>query len=142
MTDPETIRYEAPTGATSGAPSSSGTGVPPSAEGTPPSAEGAPPSAPTGATSGATTGAPPGAGMGAPASPPPPPPAWRPPPSDPGRNAWLIIGVIIVIVGAWFFATRTLGLELPRLDWGQLWPVLLILLGAWIVLSAFRQRTR
>jgi len=80
------------------------------------------------------------------ATPPPPaataPPAWRPPASDSGRNASLIFGAIILILGVWFFATNTLGLDLPDLDWGQLWPVILIAIGAWIVLTAMRQRAR
>jgi hypothetical protein len=42
----------------------------------------------------------------------------------------------------WFFATNTLGLDLPDLDWGQLWPLILIAIGAWIVLAAMRQRAR
>jgi hypothetical protein len=71
-----------------------------------------------------------------------PPPAWRPPASDSGRNASLIFGAIILILGVWFFATNPLGPDLPDLDWGQLWPVILIAIGAWIVLTAMRQRAR
>ena len=70
---------------------------------------------------------------------PPPAPAWRPPPADHGHNASLILGVIVLIIGAWFFATRTLGLDLPDFDWGQLWPVILIVVGGWIVYSSFRR---
>ena len=44
--------------------------------------------------------------------------------------------MILVVIGLWFFATTTLGLDLPRVDWGALWPLLLIGLGAWIVLGA------
>jgi len=73
---------------------------------------------------------------------PPPPSPWRPPPSDGGRSAALVFGVIILLVGLWFFATHTLGLDLPRLDWDQLWPIALIVVGGWIVLNAMRQRTR
>jgi hypothetical protein len=75
-------------------------------------------------------------------APPPatPPPAWRPPPADHGRNVSLVFGVIVLLVGLWFFAGRTLGLDLPDLDWGQLWPVILIGLGAWMTLNAVRQR--
>jgi uncharacterized integral membrane protein len=80
------------------------------------------------------------------ATPPPPPAtppsAWRPPASDSGRNASLIFGAVILILGVWFFATNTLGLDLPDLDWGQLWPLILIAIGAWIVLTAMRQRAR
>ncbi len=90
--------------------------------------------------------APPPPPLVAPAAPPPPagPPAssWRPPQSDSGRNASLVFGVIILIIGAWFFATRTLGLDLPDFDWGALWPLILIGIGAWIVLGALRQRSR
>lgn len=71
--------------------------------------------------------------------PPPPQPAWRPPPADHGRNASLIFGVIVLVVGLWFFASRTLGLDLPDIEWSQLWPLLLIGLGAWIVLGAVRR---
>jgi hypothetical protein len=70
-------------------------------------------------------------------APPPPPPAWRPPPrTDRDRAGPLIIGVIILVVGLWFFATQTLGLDLPRLDWSRLWPLILIVVGIWIVLRA------
>jgi len=68
-----------------------------------------------------------------------PPPAWQPPPADHGGGAPLILGIIILAIGAWFFATQTLGLDLPDLDWGQLWPVILIVLGGWIVYSSVRR---
>jgi hypothetical protein len=76
----------------------------------------------------------------APSTPPsPPPPAWQPPPADHGRNAPMIIGVIILLVGLWYFGTTTLGLDLPRLDWGQSWPLILIAVGGWVV---YRSMTR
>ena len=77
-----------------------------------------------------------------PTPPPPsqtPPPAWQPPPADHGGSASLILGIIVLAIGAWFFATRTLGLDLPDLDWGQLWPVILIVLGGWIVYASMRR---
>ena len=76
------------------------------------------------------------------APPSPTQPDWRPPPHDRGRNASLVFGVIIVVLGLWFFATQTLGLDLPRLDWDQLWPIVLIAIGGLIVLNAMRRRTR
>ena len=72
-------------------------------------------------------------------SPPPPARSWRPPPADHGRSASLVFGAIILIVGLWFFASRTLGLDLPEISWSQLWPVILIVIGGWIV---FRSLTR
>ena len=72
------------------------------------------------------------------APPPPPQPTWRPP-ADRGGSASLIFGVIILVIGLWFFATKTLGLDLPDIEWGTLWPLLLIGLGAWIVFGAMRR---
>lgn len=70
----------------------------------------------------------------------PPPPAWRPPQADHGRNASLVFGIIVVVVGVWFFASETLGLDLPELDWDQLWPIFLIGLGAWVVIGSLNRR--
>lgn len=98
-----------------------------------PPSSGSDPSAPS-------TPPPPSSGTSTP--PPPPAPAWRPPTSDSGRTASLIVGAIILVVGLWFFATRTLGLDLPEIDWGSLWPLVLIGLGAWILVTAMRQRSR
>lgn len=71
---------------------------------------------------------------------PPPPPAWRPSHDDRGRSASLFFGVITLLVGLWFFASQTLGLDLPLLDWDQLWPIVVIAVGAWIVLGSIRRR--
>ena len=103
-------------------------GTPPA--GTPPLGSPPPVTPPSG-----TTATPP------PATPPPSPPqpAWRPPPADHGRTASLVFGLIILLVGLWFFGSRTLGLDMPDIEWGQLWPLLLIGLGAWIVYSAMRR---
>ena len=83
---------------------------------------------------------PPGGAPGWTTPPPSPPPAWRPPPADRGRNGSLVFGAILLAVGLWFFATRTLGLDLPDLDWGRLWPIILIVIGGWVVLNSARQR--
>lgn len=76
----------------------------------------------------------------------PPAPARTPPPpsrsSDPGRMASIIFGVIILAVGLWFFADLTLGLELPTIRWSQFWPVILIVIGGWIVLGTVRRNGR
>jgi hypothetical protein len=124
VTDADTTRTPAPppsgTSAGDGAPASAGDSAAPRPD---------------------TTGSPPPPPQGPPPQA-PPPSAWRPPASDSGRSASLIFGAIILIIGVWFFATNTLGLDLPDLDWGQLWPVILIAIGAWIVLTAMRQRAR
>lgn len=74
-----------------------------------------------------------------PQAPPPPAPAWQPPPADHGRGISLVFGVIILVIGLWYFATRTLGLDLPDLDWGNLWPLILIGLGVWVVYRSMRR---
>jgi hypothetical protein len=68
-----------------------------------------------------------------------PPPAIPPEPT-PGRPAAdgprygsIIIGLIILGVGLWYFAERTLGLDLPRLDADQLWPIVVIGFGVWLI---------
>jgi len=64
----------------------------------------------------------------------------RPPGSDPGRLGTIVFGVVIIAIGLWFFAERTLGLDLPRIEWRALWPLALIAIGAWIVLGARNRR--
>ena len=61
-------------------------------------------------------------------------------PGGSGRTATVVSGLILVAIGLWFFADQTLGLEMPRLRWSELWPVVLILLGAWILFSSMRRR--
>jgi hypothetical protein len=53
-----------------------------------------------------------------------------------------VFGGILVALGLWFFADQTLGLDMPRLDWGDLWPLIIIGIGAWIVLSSVGRRDR
>ena len=85
---------------------------------------------------------------------PPPPGAsgWAPPAitartprasgRDPGRTASLLLGLILVALGLWFFAQYTLGLDLPTVRWSQLWPLILILIGGWILLGSMRRGSR
>ena len=77
----------------------------------------------------------------APATPPPlaPVPTWRMRRDHPGRTGTIVFGVILAAIGLWFFADQTLGLEMPRLRWSELWPILLIGLGAWIVFGSLRR---
>ena len=76
--------------------------------------------------------------------PPPPPPAIPPEPAPPlpradgPRYGSIILGLVILAVGLWYFADRTLGLDLPRLDADQLWPLVVIALGAWLIVRPHR----
>lgn len=69
----------------------------------------------------------------------PPPPDWRSERTREGRGPSLLFGLILVAVGLWFFAEQTLGLDLPTLRWNQIWPVILIVIGAWVLLGARRR---
>ena len=81
----------------------------------------------------------------APVAPSTPPPPMAPPAArsrrreDAGRSGSIFFGVILVAIGLWFFADQTLGLEMPRLRWSELWPILLVGLGAWIVFGSLRR---
>ena len=59
---------------------------------------------------------------------------------DNRRSTSLIVGVILLAIGLWYFADRTLGLALPRLNWNDLWPIALILVGAWIIAGPYLRR--
>ena len=71
----------------------------------------------------------------------PPAPAWRTRHHDSGRTGTIVFGVVLVAIGLWFFADQTLGLDMPRLSWSDLWPILIIALGGWIVLGSLRRGT-
>ncbi len=84
-----------------------------------------------------------------PASPPPnaspTPPVATPPrreDRDHGRTASILFGLVFLGLGLWFFVEHTLGYELPRIRWSQIWPVALIVIGLWVVLGAMRRGSR
>jgi hypothetical protein len=85
----------------------------------------------------------------APSAPPPAAPVAATPPSAPmwrsrdtdGRTGTIVFGVILVAIGLWFFGDQTLGLDMPALSWSDLWPILIIALGGWIVLGSMRRDT-
>ncbi len=82
--------------------------------------------------------------FGAPPPPPPPPPAWthhRRRGGDPARTSSILFGLIVLGIGIWFFASETLGLDMPVIRWREAWPVILILVGAWLVLGTLRRRS-
>jgi hypothetical protein len=74
--------------------------------------------------------------MPPPAIPPEPEPA--PPVTDGPRYGSIIVGLVVVAVGLWYLADRTLGLDLPDLEADQLWPIAVIAFGAWLILRPRR----
>lgn len=57
---------------------------------------------------------------------------------DTGAIVW---GAILPAVGAWFFLDQTLGIRLPSVDWRELWPVILIVVGVVVIVQGMRRRT-
>jgi phage shock protein C len=55
----------------------------------------------------------------------------------PSTNPGLLVGVGLVLLGAWFLARE----YLPPIDWSLVWPVLLIGVGALILLTTARNRS-
>jgi hypothetical protein len=47
----------------------------------------------------------------------------------------VLIGLIILGVGVYYFLDQTLGIALPELNWDKVWPLFIIALGAGIVFS-------
>ena len=103
----------------------------PSAVGSPPAPPAAPPSPAPDASPVAAEPPPP--------SQPWPPPSWRSRGGDSGIGT-IVFGAILLVIGLWFFADQTLELDMPDLRWSQLWPLLLIGIGAWIAIGSMRRR--
>ena len=61
---------------------------------------------------------------------------------DHGRTASILFGLVVLGLGLWFFAEHTLGYELPRIQWSQVWPITLIAIGLWVVLGSMRRGSR
>jgi uncharacterized membrane protein len=88
------------------------------------------------------------------ASPPTPdrPPStdWREPPWFPPRDqarrerrpniGALVVGLVILAIGVYYLLDRTLGIAMPPIHWGSLWPIFLVILGGLILLRSIERR--
>ena len=52
----------------------------------------------------------------------------------------LVFGGILLAVGIYYLLQRTLGLDIPDLNWDQLWPLAVILLGGAILYGNWTRR--
>ena len=65
---------------------------------------------------------------------------------DPGVKSNLTLlgrfwGLVLLAVGAWLFAGVTLGYDLPSIPVRDLWPLLLIVLGGFVLVRGLARRT-
>lgn len=53
----------------------------------------------------------------------------------------IVVGLIFLAIGGWYFLEQTIGIEMPRIVWREIWPVLLIALGAFMIVRSLGRRT-
>jgi hypothetical protein len=51
----------------------------------------------------------------------------------------IVFGVIVLVVGVYYFLSNTLGWNLGELNWDAIWPILVIGIGGSILLGAWRR---
>ncbi len=66
---------------------------------------------------------------------------WRPPRQAESNLASIVFGVLILAIGVWYLLDQTLGFEMPRVRWADLWPIFLIVVGIAILFRSARRRT-
>jgi hypothetical protein len=49
-------------------------------------------------------------------------------------------GLLVLAVGVWFFADVTLGMDMPAVAWGDIWPVAIILVGLVVIVRGLGRR--
>lgn len=50
-----------------------------------------------------------------------------------GRNGGrMLFGLVLLVIGGYYFLRNTLGFDLGELDEEAIWPVIVVLFGAWI----------
>ena len=56
--------------------------------------------------------------------------------SGSGGQAGVVIGIGLVVVGVWFLLRE----YLPEIDWGLIWPLVLVGIGALVLVTSMRRR--
>jgi hypothetical protein len=52
----------------------------------------------------------------------------------------LVFGLVVLGIGLYYFADKTLGIAMPQLDWDRLWPLVIIVVGVAIVANNLLHR--
>ena len=58
--------------------------------------------------------------------------------ADTAARVW---GLVLIVVGAWFFAEFTLGMDLPAIPWRELWPLGLVVIGLVVIVRGMSRRS-
>jgi len=73
---------------------------------------------------------------------------WREPPWFPPRERdrrpsafALVVGLVLIAIGAYYFIDRTLGIALPPIQWSGVWPIILIVIGGLILVRSFQRKS-
>jgi hypothetical protein len=66
---------------------------------------------------------------------------WRPPKRRESNVPSIVIGVTFVVIGVWYLLDQTLGLQMPRINWRDIWPIFLIVIGGIMLYRSTRRRT-
>ena len=65
---------------------------------------------------------------------------WRPPRSPESNVPSMVVGIILLGIGVWYLLDHTLGIVMPRIDWGDIWPIFLIAIGGIMLVRSARRR--
>jgi hypothetical protein len=66
---------------------------------------------------------------------------WRPPREPETNIASIVVGIVLLAIGAWYLLDQTLDLDMPRIDWSDFWPIILIAIGGIMLYRSATRRT-
>jgi len=69
-------------------------------------------------------------------------PDWRPPRQRETNVASMVVGIILLVIGVWYLLDQTLGIRMPRVNWSDFWPIILIVSGGIMLYRSATGRTR
>jgi hypothetical protein len=58
--------------------------------------------------------------------------------ADTAARMW---GLLLIAVGAWFFAEVTLGYDMPSIPWRDIWPMGLVVIGLVVIVRGMTRRS-